>query len=35
MTAAVSAQRLVKRFKTGRTHATVLREVDFEAEGGT
>jgi putative ABC transport system ATP-binding protein len=34
MTAAVSAQGLVKRFKTGRTHATVLREVDFEAEAG-
>jgi putative ABC transport system ATP-binding protein len=34
MTAAVSAQGLVKRFKTGRTQATVLREVDFEAEAG-
>ncbi len=34
MSAAVSAQGLVKRFKTGRTHATVLREVDFEAEAG-
>ncbi|HEX3405750.1 MAG TPA: ABC transporter ATP-binding protein [Caulobacteraceae bacterium] len=34
MTAAVSARGLVKRFKTGRTHATVLREVYFEAEAG-
>jgi putative ABC transport system ATP-binding protein len=34
MTAAVSAKGLVKRFKTGRTQATVLREVDFEAEAG-
>jgi putative ABC transport system ATP-binding protein len=34
MTAAVSAQGLVKRFKTGRSYATVLREVDFEAEAG-
>ena len=34
MTAAVSAKGLVKRFKTGRTFATVLREVDFEAEAG-
>jgi putative ABC transport system ATP-binding protein len=34
MTAAVSARSLVKRFKTGRTFATVLRDVDFEAEAG-
>ncbi|HVM99830.1 MAG TPA: ABC transporter ATP-binding protein [Caulobacteraceae bacterium] len=34
MTAAVFAQGLVKRFKTGRTHAMVLRQVDFEAEAG-
>ena len=34
MTPAVSARGLVKRFKTGRTHATVLRDVDFEAEAG-
>jgi putative ABC transport system ATP-binding protein len=34
MIPAVSARGLVKRFKTGRTHATVLREVDFEAEAG-
>jgi putative ABC transport system ATP-binding protein len=32
--AAISAQGLTKRFKTGRTHATVLRSVDFEAEAG-
>jgi putative ABC transport system ATP-binding protein len=31
---AVSAQRLTKRFKTGRSHAVVLRDVDFEAEAG-
>jgi putative ABC transport system ATP-binding protein len=34
MSPAVSAQGLVKRFKTGRSYATVLREVDFEAEAG-
>ena len=34
MTAAVSAEGLVKRFKTGRTFVTVLREVDFSAEAG-
>ena len=34
MTAAISAQGLTKRFKTGRTHAVVLRSVDFEAEAG-
>jgi putative ABC transport system ATP-binding protein len=34
MTAAISAQGLTKRFKTGRTHATVLDGVDFEAEAG-
>jgi putative ABC transport system ATP-binding protein len=31
---AISARGLVKRFKTGRSFATVLREVDFEAEAG-
>jgi putative ABC transport system ATP-binding protein len=31
---AISAKGLVKRFKTGRSFATVLREVDFEAEAG-
>ena len=34
MTAAICCQGLTKRFKTGRTHATVLRNVDFEAEAG-
>jgi putative ABC transport system ATP-binding protein len=34
MTAALSAQGLTKRFKTGRSHAVVLRNVDFEAEAG-
>src|ERR1022692_3324104 len=34
MTAAISAEGLTKRFKTGRTHAVVLRGVDFEAEAG-
>ena len=34
MTAAISAQGLTKRFKTGRTHAVVLKSVDFEAEAG-
>ena len=34
MTAAISAQGLTKRFKTGRTHAVVLRNVNFEAEAG-
>jgi putative ABC transport system ATP-binding protein len=34
MTAAVSALGLSKRFKTGRTFATVLSDVDFEAEAG-
>ena len=34
MTAAISAQGLTKRFRTGRTHAVVLRGVDFEAEAG-
>ncbi|MFI4982866.1 MAG: ATP-binding cassette domain-containing protein, partial [Nevskiales bacterium] len=34
MTAAISAEGLTKRFKTGRTHAVVLRNVDFEAEAG-
>jgi len=34
MTAAISAEGLTKRFKTGRTHAVVLRDVDFEAEAG-
>jgi putative ABC transport system ATP-binding protein len=34
MTAAISAKGLTKRFKTGRTHAVVLRSVDFEAEAG-
>jgi putative ABC transport system ATP-binding protein len=34
MSAAISAQGLTKRFKTGRTHAVVLRGVDFEAEAG-
>ena len=31
---AVSAKGLVKRFKTGRTHIEVLRDVDFEASAG-
>ena len=30
----VVAEGLTKRFKTGRTHVTVLREVDFEARPG-
>jgi putative ABC transport system ATP-binding protein len=34
MTAAISARGLTKRFKTGRTHAVVLKNVDFEAEAG-
>ncbi|HEX3920470.1 MAG TPA: ABC transporter ATP-binding protein [Caulobacteraceae bacterium] len=34
MTAALSATGLTKRFKTGRSHAVVLRDVDFEAEAG-
>jgi putative ABC transport system ATP-binding protein len=34
MTAAISAEGLTKRFKTGRSHAVVLRDVDFEAEAG-
>jgi ABC-type lipoprotein export system ATPase subunit len=34
MTLAISAQGLTKRFKTGRSHAVVLRNVDFEAEAG-
>ena len=34
MTAALSAVGLTKRFKTGRTHAVVLKGVDFEAEAG-
>ena len=34
MTVAISAQGLTKRFKTGRTHAVVLRGVDFSAEAG-
>ncbi|HXQ16246.1 MAG TPA: ABC transporter ATP-binding protein, partial [Caulobacteraceae bacterium] len=34
MTAAISAEGLTKRFKTGRTHAVVLKSVDFEAEAG-
>jgi len=34
MTAAISATGLTKRFKTGRTHAVVLNNVDFEAEAG-
>jgi putative ABC transport system ATP-binding protein len=34
MTAAISAEGLTKRFKTGRTHAVVLNNVDFEAEAG-
>jgi len=34
MTAAISAEGLTKRFKTGRTHAVVLKGVDFEAEAG-
>jgi putative ABC transport system ATP-binding protein len=34
MTAAISAVGLTKRFKTGRTHAVVLKGVDFEAEAG-
>jgi putative ABC transport system ATP-binding protein len=31
---ALSAQRLVKRFKTGRTHIEVLKAVDFQARAG-
>jgi putative ABC transport system ATP-binding protein len=34
MSAALSATGLTKRFKTGRSHAVVLRDVDFEAEAG-
>jgi putative ABC transport system ATP-binding protein len=34
MTAAISAEGLTKRFKTGRSHVVVLRDVDFEAEAG-
>jgi putative ABC transport system ATP-binding protein len=34
MTAAISAEGLTKRFKTGRTFVAVLRDVDFEAEAG-
>jgi putative ABC transport system ATP-binding protein len=31
---AISAERLVKRFKTGRTHVEVLKAVDFHAGAG-
>jgi putative ABC transport system ATP-binding protein len=34
MTAAISAEGLTKRFKTGRTFAVVLRDVNFQAEAG-
>jgi putative ABC transport system ATP-binding protein len=34
MTVALCAEGLTKRFKTGRSHAVVLRDVDFEAEAG-
>ena len=30
----ISAQGLTKRFKTGRSHVTVLKAVDFEARAG-